>query len=65
MSPFEAIWGYQKVPLIPQLLAHFLRSLGGDGLMFPSIKDPAALNLCFFFKTDDDARATFIVHKLN
>lgn len=28
----DAIWGYQKVPLIPQLLASHLRSLGGGGI---------------------------------
>lgn len=64
-APFEAIWGYQKVPLIPQLLAHYLRGLGGDGLLFPSTKDPGAMNLCFFFRTDDEARAGFTARKLN
>ncbi len=58
-SPMAASWGYQKVPMIPQLLAHFLRNLGGDGLFFPSTKDPSALNLAFFFKTDEDVRNGF------
>ena len=64
-APFEAIWGYQKVPLIPQLLAYYLRRIGGDGVAFPSTKEPSALNLCFFFRTDDEVRAGFTARKLN
>ena len=63
--PFEAIWGYQKVPLISQILAHYLRQIGGDGLVFPSTKDPNALNICFFFKTDDEANSSLSFRKLN
>jgi hypothetical protein len=64
-APLEAIWGYQKVPLISQLLAHHLRELGGDGIAFPSTKDQKAINLCFFFKTDEEASNDFSVRKLN
>lgn len=64
-APFEAIWAYQKVPLIPQLLAHYLRGIGGDGLIYPSTKDPDAKNISFFFKTDDEALAGFKARKLN
>ncbi len=64
-SPVEAIWGYQKVPMIPQLLAHFFRMKGGDGLVFSSTKDPTVNNFAFFLKSDADATATFTATKLN
>jgi hypothetical protein len=63
-SPMAASWAYQKVPMIPQLLAHYLRTLGGDGLVFPSTKDSSALNLAFFFETDDEVRAGFDEQKV-
>lgn len=64
-APFEAIWAYQKVPLIPQLLAHRLRGIGGDGLIYPSTKNSSAMNICFFFRTDDESRAGFTERKLS
>lgn len=51
-APIDAIWGYQKVPLIPQLLASHLRSLGGEGIKFKSVKDSSSFNLAFFFRQD-------------
>lgn len=56
-APLDAIWELQKVPLISQLLATFLRSLGGNGIRFPSTKEPSADNLAFFFKYDKDVEA--------
>jgi len=64
-APFEAIWSYQKVPLIPQLLAHYLRQISGDGVAYPSTKEPNALNLCFFFNTDEEAHNAFTARKIN
>ena len=64
-SPVAAVWGYQKVPMIPQLLAHTLRKIGGDGLIFPSTKDPSAQNLAFFLKSDAECVDTFTATKLN
>lgn len=64
-TPFEAIWAYQKVPLYPQILAHFLRAIGGDGLVYPSVKDPTEKNFCFFFEDDSSAQLGFKVRKLN
>lgn len=63
-TPVEAIWGYQKIPLVSQVLGGFLRSLGGDGIAFPSTKVPTSLNLAFFFKTDEECKNTFSVRKL-
>jgi hypothetical protein len=53
-SPLDAIWKLQKVPLTSQLLAHHLRLLGGDGIVFPSTKVPAEKNIALFFKFDTD-----------
>lgn len=64
-SPMEALWSFQKVPLIPQLLAHFLREKGGDGIVFSSTKDKSALNFALFFKTDTESAASFMIKKLN
>ena len=63
-SPTEAIWSYQKIPMIPQLLATHLRTLGGDGLAYPSTKDTSAKNFAFFFRTDAESEQTFTVRKL-
>jgi hypothetical protein len=64
-SPLSAIWAYQKVPMISQLLVHYLRSVGGDGVFYPSTKDSSALNIAFFFLTDEEAAAAFTVLKIN
>jgi hypothetical protein len=63
-SPMEALWSYQKIPMIPQLLAMHLRALGGDGLVYPSTKDPSANNFAFFFRTDAESEQAFTVKKL-
>ena len=63
-SPMEAIWSYQKIPMIPQLLAAHLRTLGGDGLVYPSTKDTSAKNFVFFFRTDAESEQAFTVRKL-
>lgn len=64
-SPLAGLWVYQKVPKISQLLVHHLRSIGGDGVIFPSTKDQEALNVAFFFRTDDEAKNGFAISKLN
>lgn len=58
-TPIEAFWGFQKVPLIPQLLANHLRNLGGDGIVYKSIQMPSAQNLAFFFDTDAQCASAF------
>lgn len=63
-SPVDAIWGYQKVPLIPQLLGSHLRGLGGDGIKFKSVKDGTALNLAFFFRHDQECAEAFSIKLL-
>lgn len=63
-APVDAIWGYQKVPLIPQLLASHLRSIGGDGIKFKSVKDGSAHNLAFFFKQDKQCMEAFLSKRI-
>jgi hypothetical protein len=63
-TPIDAIWGYQKVPLIPQLLASHLRSIGGDGIKFKSVKDSSAFNLSFFFRQDKQCAEAFALKRV-
>ena len=59
-APMNAKWEMQKVPLIPQLLGHHLRVLGGNGLVFPSTKDPSGSKvLALFVSTDDESKQRF------
>ena len=64
-SPLEAIWSYQKVPMIPQLLASYLREIGGDGVVYASTKDPSAKNFAFFFRNDTESEQAFTVKRLS
>jgi len=63
-APIDAIWGYQKVPLIPQLLASYLRSIGGDGIKFRSVKDSSSFNLAFFFRQDKQCVESFSIKRI-
>ena len=64
LSPMEALWVYQKIPMIPQLLASHLRAMGGDGLVYPSTKDSSAKNFAFFFRTDAECEQAFTARKI-
>lgn len=48
----EKIWAYQKAPAISQILAHKVRSVGGDGIQFESTKLKGHFNIALFFDTD-------------
>jgi hypothetical protein len=63
-SPLAAIWRYQKVPKISQLIASFLRKQGGDGLAYPSTKDPLGQVLAFFVKDDKQTHQLFKASEL-
>jgi hypothetical protein len=56
-APLEAIWKLQKVPLTSQLLAHYLRKLEGDGILFRSSKDVTQFNIALFFGFDHEVAA--------
>lgn len=62
--PTEAIWGFQKVPLVSQILAAYLKSKGGDGIIFPSVKLPSAYNISLFFDTDRQVKETFVIEDI-
>lgn len=59
-SPLAARWELQKVPKISQILGHYLRQIGGDGLVYPSTKDPKHKILAFFIKDDQEAQKLFV-----
>lgn len=54
-SQGERIWAYQKLPTESQLLAHELRKLGGDGIIFNSTKLSDHQNIALFFSNNDEA----------
>lgn len=58
-SPLAAIWNYQKVPKISQILGSFLRKRGGDGLIYPSTKDENGKIMAIFVHDDNHARQLF------
>ncbi len=58
-TPLSAEWRLQKIPKISQMLAFFLRKKGGDGLIYPSTKDPQGAVLAFFIKDDPAVKASF------
>lgn len=64
-SPLAARWELQKVPKISQILAHYLRQHGGDGLIYPSTKDPKQNILAFFIKDDTHAQQIFSFKQIN
>lgn len=58
-SPLAARWELQKVPKISQILGHYVRQKGGDGLIYPSTKDPKHQILAFFIEDDQHAEKAF------
>jgi len=65
ISPLAARWELQKVPKISQILAHYLRQYGGDGLIYPSTKDQRHLILAFFIKDTTHAEQLFSIFQEN
>lgn len=58
-TPVDALWGYQKIPTISQILAEHLRDLGGDGIAFESVKHPPDLNIAVFVQDAAHAQKIF------
>ncbi len=52
----EKIWAYQKFPIESQILSHYLKNLGGDGIFFGSTKLDGHKNIALFFTDDADAK---------
>ncbi len=60
-TPLDAVWVYQKVPKVSQVLGAFFRAQGGDGILYPSTKYPNGKILAFFAK---DQKAMFHTFKM-
>lgn len=58
-TPMSQKWALQKSPLESQVLAHHLRGIGGDGIIYDSQKDAAGTVLAFFLKDDVAAHRDF------
>ena len=52
-------WGYYKVPLQSQILGHWLKEIGGDGIIFRSTRHPKAHCVALFVKDDAHAKSLF------
>ncbi|MEO7162248.1 MAG: hypothetical protein ABI041_04965 [Bdellovibrionia bacterium] len=53
------------MPLLSQLIALHLKNIGGDGLFFPSTKDPTGgIVLSIFSDTDLDGENKFNVTRI-
>jgi len=63
-APTDAIWGYQKVPTISQILAERLRHLGGHGIAFASTRHPQGLNIVVFVDSTIHAGELFEARRL-
>lgn len=58
-TPMSQKWALQKSPLESQVLAHHLRGIGGDGIVYDSQKDADGKVLAFFLKDDAAAHRDF------
>jgi hypothetical protein len=63
-SPLAARWELQKVPKVSQILAHYVRQYGGDGLIYPSTKDRRQNIIAFFIKDDAQAQELFSIAQI-
>jgi len=58
-TPMSQRWGLQKSPLESQVLAHYLRNIGHDGIIYDSQKNPEGQVFAFFLKDDQEAHQIF------
>jgi hypothetical protein len=58
-APMSKRWVLQKTPLFSQLISTHLRSIGGDGVIFPSTKLSSENVIAFFIKDDAQAQTLF------
>ena len=52
-------WAYYKVPMPSQILAHWLKGIGGDGVIFRSTQHPESRCVALFVKDDAHAKSLF------
>lgn len=62
-APTDALWSFQKSPLVSQLLAARLKAIGGDGVVFPSTKMPSESNFAIFSRDDTESAGKFSVRR--
>jgi hypothetical protein len=62
--PTSKRWILQKTPLFSQLISCLLRSIGGNGLIFPSTKLPAENIIAFFLKDDQQSQSFFKAERI-
>lgn len=58
-GPIFNSWGYCKVPMQSQILAFWLKKIGGDGILFKSTQDPDSYCLALFAKDNEESEALF------
>lgn len=63
--PTAGVWAAQRSPLQSQLLATYLRSIGGDGLIFPSTKQPDEMVVTFFLKDEEASKKALTARPVN
>jgi hypothetical protein len=63
-TPLSANWGLQKVPKVSQLLGAYLKSFGGDGLIFASTKSEKDSIIAVFAEDDREALGMFNVEEV-
>lgn len=57
--PIGGGWPNCKVPMPSQVLAHWLKSIGGDGIIYTSTKDPSS-KIIALFATNDSTSANLV-----
>jgi hypothetical protein len=60
-QPIGGGWCNCKVPMPSQILAHWLKSIGGDGIIFPSTQTTGARIIAIFAKDDADSKGNFTI----
>lgn len=58
-QPLGSNWGLQRVPTVSQLLAAYVRSQGGDGLVYRSSRTSGQVIFAMFIKDDNQAKQKF------
>jgi len=53
--PIGGGWSNCKVPMPSQILAFWLMSIGGDGIIYTSIKEPSSKVIALFVRDDKES----------
>ncbi len=58
-GPIFSSWGYCKIPMPSQILAFWLKKIGGDGVIFRSTQSPESYNIALFAKDNTYSKSLF------